>query len=92
MSDWDELLNGEPEFNLWQEQSYLLYLLSNSTLNDYERSEFTDKIVVPDLTREQAQEMAEYLRINQLHFSNIKNPSQKSISEFIRLISKNPKK
>ena len=91
MSDWDELLDGKPKCNTWQEQTYLLYLLANSTLNEYERDIMSDAIIDPDLTPEYAREIADYLRINQLHFSNIPNPSQTQISRFVDLISKNLK-
>jgi len=51
----------------------------------------SDAIIDPDLTPEYAREIADYLRINQLHFSNIPNPSQTQISRFVDLISKNLK-
>ena len=86
---WDDLLDGKPEFNQWQEQTYLLYLLANSSLDEEQRDELTDSILSDALDADSAQEIAESLRLNQQHFSNIPNPNQTMVARFISLISKN---
>ena len=87
--EWDELLDGKPEFNSWTEQTYLLRLLSTSTLDDDEREEATQEIISQDLDYDKAREIAQSLLINQQHFSNIPNPSQTDIARHLRKISKN---
>ena len=87
--DWDDLLDGKPRFDQWNEANRLLYLLANSSLDEYERDELTDEIISEALDAEQAREIAERLNLNQLHFSNIPNPNQKMVARFISLISKN---
>jgi hypothetical protein len=88
MSDeaWDELLDGKPVFNQWQEQTFLLRLLSTSTLDEEERLSVTEDILDQDLDYDYAREIAEYLLINQQHFSNIPNPSQTQIARFLKNI------
>jgi len=88
-NEWDDLLDGKPEFNQWDEANKLLYLLANSSLDEEERDELTDVIVSEALDAEQAREIAEGLRLNQQHFSNIPNPNQTMVARFISLISKN---
>ena len=90
-AEFDELLNGKPTFNLWQEQTYLLRLLSTSTLDDLEREAYEDEIIDMNLDPDYAREIAEYLNINQLHFSNFKSPSQTATARFIQTLSKNTK-
>ena len=85
-SDWDELLDGKPTFNAWQEQTFLLRLLSTSTLDEEERQGVTEDILSQDLDYDYAKEIAEYLLINQQHFSNISNPSQTQVARFLRSI------
>jgi len=85
-SDWDELLDGKPTFNAWQEQTFLLRLLSTSTLDEEQRQVFTEDILSQDLDYDHAKEIAEYLLINQQHFSNISNPSQTQVARFLRSI------
>ena len=87
--EWDDLLDGKPEFNQWDEANRLLYLLANSSLDEEQRDELTDKIISEALDADTAQEIAEGLRLNQLHFSNIPSPNQKMVARFISLISKN---
>lgn len=89
INEWDDLLDGKPEFNQWDEANRLLYLLANSSLDEEQRDELTDKIISEALDAETAQEIAEGLRLNQMHFSNIPNPNQKMVARFISLISKN---
>ncbi len=89
INEWDDLLDGKPEFNQWQEQTYLLYLLANSSLDEEQRDELTDSILSAALDADSAQEIAESLRLNQQHFSNIPNPNQTMVARFISLISKN---
>lgn len=84
--DWDELLDGKPTFNAWQEQTFLLRLLSTSTLDEDERLGVTEDILAQDLDYDYAKEIAEYLLINQQHFSNIQNPSQTQVARFLRSI------
>lgn len=84
---WDDLLDGKPQFNAWQEQTFLIRLLSSSTLDEEERAAVVNDILDMDLTYERAREIAQYLLINQLHFSNIPNPSQTDIARFIRKMS-----
>lgn len=88
MSDeaWDELLDGKPNFNQWQEQTFLLRLLSTSTLDEEERQSVTEDILAQDLDYDHAREIANYLLINQQHFSNIQNPSQTQIARFLKSI------
>lgn len=88
MSDeaWDELLDGKPTFNQWQEQTFLLRLLSTSTLDEEERQSVTEDILAQDLDYDYAKEIAEYLLINQQHFSNIPNPSQTQVARFLKNI------
>ena len=88
MSDesWDELLDGKPTFNQWQEQTFLLRLLSTSTLDETERAAVTEQILVVDLDYDSAREIAQSLLINQQHFSNIPNPSQTQVARFISSI------
>ena len=88
-NEWDNLLDGKPEFNQWDEANRLLYLLANSSLDETERDELTDVIISEALDAEQAREIAESLRLNQQHFSNIPNPNQTMVARFISLISKN---
>ena len=85
-SDWDELLDGKPTFNAWQEQTFLLRLLSTSTLDEEERQSVTEDILSQDLDYDYAKEIAEYLLINQQHFSNIPNPSQTQVARFLKNI------
>jgi len=89
IDDFDELLDGKPTFNLWQEQTYLLRLLSTSTLDEYEREAYEDKIIDMNLGPEYARELTEYFKLNQLHFSNFKSPSQTAVARFIKTLSKN---
>ena len=89
INEWDNLLDGKPEFNQWDEANRLLYLLANSSLDEEQRDELTDKIISEALDADTAQEIAESLRLNQVHFSNIPNPSQTMVARFISLISKN---
>ncbi len=88
-NEWDDLLDGKPEFNQWDEANRLLYLLANSSLDEEQRDELTDTIISEALDADTAQEIAESLRLNQMHFSNIPNPNQKMVARFISLISKN---
>lgn len=87
--EWDNLLDGKPEFNQWDEANRLLYLLANSSLDEEQQDELTDRIISEALDADTAQEIAESLRLNQMHFSNIPNPNQKMVARFISLISKN---
>ena len=91
IDEWDDLLDGKPSFNQWDEANRLLYLLANSSLDEEQRDELTAIIISEDLGPEQAQEIAESLRLNQQHFSNIPNPNQTMVARFISLISKNIK-
>ena len=84
--EWDELLDGKPKFNQWQEVSFLLRLLETSTLDDEERQSVIDSVLSQDLDYDQAREIAQSLLINQQHFSNIQNPSQKQIARFLKSI------
>ena len=84
--EWDELLDGKPTFNQWQEVTFLLRLLSTSTLDEEERQPVTEDILDQDLDYDRAKEIAEYLLINQQHFSNIPNPSQTQIARFLKNI------
>lgn len=84
--EWDELLDGKPIFNQWQEQTFLLRLLSTSTLDEEERQSVTEDILDQDLDYDYAKEIAEYLLINQQHFSNIQNPSQTQIARYLKNI------
>ena len=84
--EWDELLDGKPNFNQWQEVTFLLRLLSTSTLDEEERQSVTEDILDQDLDYDYAKEIAEYLLINQQHFSNISNPSQTQIARYLRNI------
>ena len=88
-NEWDDLLDGKPEFNQWDEANRLLYLLANSSLDEEQQDELTDLIISEALDADQAQEIAESLRLNQQHFSNIPNPNQTMVARFISLISKN---
>lgn len=88
-NEWDDLLDGKPEFNQWDEANKLLYLLANSSLDEEQRDELTDSIISEALDADSAREIAESLRLNQMHFSNIPNPNQKMVARFISLISKN---
>lgn len=85
--EWDELLDGKPNFNQWQEVTFLIRLLSTSTLDEEERQSVTEDILDQDLDYDRAKEIAERLFINQQHFSNIPNPSQTDIARFIRKMS-----
>lgn len=85
--EWDELLDGKPNFNQWQEVTFLIRLLSTSTLDEEERQSVTEDILDQDLDYDRAKEIAEKLLINQQHFSNIPNPSQTDIARFIRKMS-----
>ncbi len=87
--EWDSLLDGKPEFDQWNEANKLLYLLANSSLDEEQQDELTDRIISEALDADTAQEIAESLRLNQMHFSNIPNPNQKMVARFISLISKN---
>ncbi len=87
--EWDELLDGKPEFNQWNEANRLLYLLANSSLDEEQRDELTEDIISTALDADSAREITEYLNLNRLHFSNIPNPSQTMVARFISLISKN---
>jgi hypothetical protein len=87
--EWEGLLDGKPEFNLWQEQTYLLRLLSTSTIDEPERQAITDSICSMHLEYDEAREIAQSLLINQQHFSNIQNPSQTDIARYLRKISNN---
>ena len=89
INEWDDLLDGKPEFNQWQEQTYLLYLLANSSLDEEQRDGVTDSILSEALDADSAHEIAVNLKINQQHFSNIPNPNQSMVARFISLISKN---
>lgn len=89
INEWDDLLDGKPEFNQWDEANRLLYLLANSSLDEEQRDELTDQIISEALDADSAREIAEGLRLNQMHFSNIPNPNQKMVARFISLISKN---
>lgn len=91
IDEWDDLLDGKPSFDQWDEANKLLYLLANSSLDEEQRDELTAIIISEDLGPEQAQEIAEGLRLNQQHFSNIPNPNQTMVARFISLISKNIK-
>ena len=91
INGWDDLLDGKPEFNQWDEANRLLYLLANSSLDEEQRDELTDSIISEALDADGAREIAESLRLNQLHFSNIPNPNQTMVARFISLISKNIK-
>ena len=84
--EWDELLDGKPKFNQWQEVSFLLRLLETSTLDDEERQSVINSVLSQDLDYEQAREIAQSLLINQQHFSNIPNPSQTQIARFLKSI------
>jgi hypothetical protein len=84
--EWDELLDGKPIFNQWQEVSFLLRLLETSTLEDEERQSVINSILSQDLDYEQAREISQSLLINQQHFSNIPNPSQTQIARFLKSI------
>ena len=86
---WDELLDGKPTFNQWQEVTFLLRLLSTSTLDETERAAVTEQILAVDLDYDQAREIAQSLLINQQHFSNIPNPSQTQVARFLRSICNN---
>lgn len=88
-NEWDDLLDGKPEFNQWDEANRLLYLLANSSLDEEQQDELTDVIISEALDADQAQEIAISLRLNQQHFSNIPNPNQTMVARFISLISKN---
>ncbi len=88
-NEWDDLLDGKPLFDQWQEANKLLYLLANSSLDESEQDAMTDLIISEALDADSAQEIAESLRLNQMHFSNIPNPNQKMVARFISLISKN---
>jgi len=87
--EWDDLLDGKPEFNQWNETNKLLYLLANSSLDEEQQDELTEVIISDTLDAEKAREIAEGLRLNQQHFSNIPNPNQTMVARFISLISKN---
>ena len=89
INEWDDLLDGKPVFDQWQEANKLLYLLANSSLDESEQDAMTDLIISEALDADSAQEIAESLRLNQMHFSNIPNPNQKMVARFISLISKN---
>ena len=88
-NEWDDLLDGKPEFNQWDEANRLLYLLANSSLDEEQQDELTDVIISEALDADQAQEIATNLRMNQQHFSNIPSPNQTMVARFISLISKN---
>lgn len=88
-NEWEDLLDGKPDFNQWDEANRLLYLLANSSLDEEEKDELTDVIISEALDADQAREIAEGLRLNQQHFSNIPNPNQTMVARFISLISKN---
>ena len=88
-NEWDDLLDGKPEFNQWDEANRLLYLLANSSLDEEQQDELTDVIISEALDADQAQEIATSLRLNQQHFSNIPNPNQTMVARFISHISKN---
>jgi len=91
--DWvDELfstpLPGVPNVN-WNTQTWLLNLLRNSTIDAEEEDEIEDQIVKGEFTIESMEQLISKLKMNQIHFTNIPNPSQKQISKFIQNISKN---
>jgi hypothetical protein len=91
--DWvDELLStplpGVPNIN-WSTQTWLLYLLRTSTIDQDEERVIEDKIVEGKFTAEELEELITNLRMNQQHFTNIPNPSQKQIAKFIKNLTEN---
>jgi len=91
--DWvDELfdtqLPGIPNIK-WSTQTWLLHLLRTSTIDDNEELAIENQIVDGKFTPEELEELITKLRMNQQHFTNIPNPSQKQISKFIKNLSKN---
>lgn len=91
--DWvDELLStplpGVPNIN-WNTQTWLLYLLRTSTIDQDEERVIEDKIVEGKFTAEELEELITNLRMNQQHFTNIPNPSQKQIAKFIKNLTEN---
>lgn len=89
--DWvDELfdtqLPGVPNVN-WSTQTWLLELLRTSTIDDNEELAIERQIVEGEFTKEELEGLITNLRMNQQHFTNIPNPSQKQISKFIKNIT-----
>tara|TARA_R110002153_G_scaffold53030_3_gene148194 strand:- start:1022 stop:1321 length:300 start_codon:yes stop_codon:yes gene_type:complete len=92
-NDWvDDLFNktlpGIPNVN-WSTQTWLLALLRTSTIDDNEELAIENQIIEGDFTVESLGDLIGRLKINQQHFSNIPNPSQKQLAKFIQNISKN---
>jgi len=92
-TDWvDDLFNttlpGIPNVN-WSTQTWLLALLRTSTIDHDEELAIENQIIDGDFTAESLEELIGRLNINQQHFSNIPNPSQKQLAKFIQNISKN---
>jgi hypothetical protein len=92
-SDWvDELLStplpGIPNVN-WSTQTWLLHLLRTSTIDGDEESIIENQIVDGKFTEESLNDLITRLKMNQIHFTNIPNPSQTQISKFIKNLTDN---
>lgn len=91
--DWvEDLLStpiqGVPNVN-WSTQTWLLALLRTSTIDQDEERVIEDLIVEGKFTPESLEELIIRLKMNQQHFTNIPNPSQKQIRLFIENLRKN---
>ena len=84
MADWiDELFEDGQKLD-WKEQSYIIYLIEDSTLSDDEIAHYKEMVVHNDMTSDEIVNLKSMLKLNRRTPFERSNMSATEINEIVK--------